>query len=136
MNLQLVGQRLEEQGQWWLGEPVGMGLQQQDTGNVLMVLGGKGMLLPNGLLYSLYLWLSFANKQHRLIDLRLDLPEFLDDTKLGVSVDVLEGRRALQKDLDRLDPGTKSNNVRFNKSKCQVRYLSYNNPCSATGWGQ
>ncbi|RMB89038.1 hypothetical protein DUI87_34608 [Hirundo rustica rustica] len=41
MNLQLVGQRLEEQGQWWLGEPVGMGLQHQDTGNVLMVLGGK-----------------------------------------------------------------------------------------------
>ncbi|XP_058279343.1 uncharacterized protein LOC131378696 [Hirundo rustica] len=41
MNLQLVGQRLEEQGQWWLGEPVGMGLQQQDTGNVLMVLGGQ-----------------------------------------------------------------------------------------------
>ncbi|RMC03832.1 hypothetical protein DUI87_19585 [Hirundo rustica rustica] len=35
------------------------------------------MPLPNGLLYSLYLWLSFANKQHRLIDLRLDLPEFL-----------------------------------------------------------
>ncbi|RMB89446.1 hypothetical protein DUI87_34158 [Hirundo rustica rustica] len=37
----------------------------------------KGMPLPSGLLYSLYSWLSFANKQHRLIDLRLDLPEFL-----------------------------------------------------------
>ncbi|RMC02441.1 hypothetical protein DUI87_20833 [Hirundo rustica rustica] len=41
MNLQLVGQSREEQGQWWLGETLGKGLQHHDTGNVLMVLGGK-----------------------------------------------------------------------------------------------
>ncbi|RMB92927.1 hypothetical protein DUI87_30666 [Hirundo rustica rustica] len=41
MNLQLVAQSMEEQGQWWLGEPVGKGLQEQDTGNVLTLLGGK-----------------------------------------------------------------------------------------------
>ncbi|RMB87993.1 hypothetical protein DUI87_35630 [Hirundo rustica rustica] len=38
----LVGQSMEEQRQWWLGEPVGMGLQEQYTGNVLTLLGGKG----------------------------------------------------------------------------------------------
>ncbi|RMB88915.1 hypothetical protein DUI87_34681 [Hirundo rustica rustica] len=37
----------------------------------------QGMPLPNGLLYPLYSWLSFANKQHRLTGLHLDLPEFL-----------------------------------------------------------
>ncbi|RMC03830.1 hypothetical protein DUI87_19583 [Hirundo rustica rustica] len=36
-----------------------------------------------------------------------------DDTKLGVNVDLLEGRRALHGALDRLDPGAKSYNVRF-----------------------
>ncbi|RMC16757.1 hypothetical protein DUI87_06351 [Hirundo rustica rustica] len=41
MNLQLVAQSREDQGQWWLGEPLGKGLQEQDTGNVLMLLGGK-----------------------------------------------------------------------------------------------
>ncbi|RMB88365.1 hypothetical protein DUI87_35259 [Hirundo rustica rustica] len=41
MNLQLLPQSREEQGQWWLGEPLGKGRQRQDTGNVLMLLKGK-----------------------------------------------------------------------------------------------
>ncbi|RMB91908.1 hypothetical protein DUI87_31718 [Hirundo rustica rustica] len=41
MILQFVALIREEQGQWWLGEPVGKGLQHQDIGKVLMVLGGK-----------------------------------------------------------------------------------------------
>ncbi|GAB0196075.1 cAMP-dependent protein kinase inhibitor alpha [Grus japonensis] len=56
------------------------------------------------------------------------LSKFADNTKLCGMVDMLEGRDAIQRDLDRLERWACAKPMKFNRATCKVLHMRQSNP--------
>ncbi|GAB0189955.1 mitochondrial enolase superfamily member 1 [Grus japonensis] len=82
--------------------------------------------VPQGSVLGLSLFNIFVGDMDSRI--KCTLSKFANDTKLCGVVDMLEGRDAIQRDLNRLERWACVNRMKFNKAKCKVLHVGQRNP--------
>lgn len=78
--------------------------------------------VPQGWMLWSVMWSILIDDLDEGIDRTFSM--FAKHTKLGRSVNLHRGEKALQKDLERLDSWVEVNRIKFNKIKCKRPYCT------------
>ncbi|GAB0202808.1 cAMP-dependent protein kinase inhibitor alpha [Grus japonensis] len=82
--------------------------------------------VPQGLVLGLVLFNIFVGNMDSEIECTLS--KFAYNTSLCGAVNTVEGRDAIQRNLDRLERQACANLMKFNKAKCKVLHVGWHNP--------
>ncbi|PKU44872.1 rna-directed dna polymerase from mobile element jockey-like [Limosa lapponica baueri] len=82
--------------------------------------------IPQGSILDPMLFNTFVGGMDSRIECTLS--KFADDSKLGGAVDTLEGRDAIQRNIDRLERWACANLMKLNRAKCKVLHVCWGNP--------
>ncbi|PKU47879.1 rna-directed dna polymerase from mobile element jockey-like [Limosa lapponica baueri] len=82
--------------------------------------------IPQGLVVGLVLFNIFVGNMD--VGIKCTLSKFVNDTKLCGAVNVLEGKDDIKRDFDRLEKWACANLMKFNKAKCKLLHMGWDNP--------